>query len=222
MTPEHVEDRAALYALGALADDDRAAIDSHLRECSACARAVGAAENDVALIASMEPQQTAPPSLAGRIDRALQIQPLEARRHVRPSVWPFATAIAAGLVLGLLPSAYLWSENRTMLSAMLAQNAVMDRLAGATHRTAAFQSPQGRPDAKVMYAPDGSWYVILIRNASKTLQVAWMHDGEQTMLGSAVPHGDLAMLYLPKSHRMNQLALMDGTRIVAQAQLSYE
>ena len=109
-----------------------------------------------------------------------------------------------------------------MHSAVLAQNAVMDRLAGAAHRTAAFASPQGRPDAKVMYAPDGSWYVILIRNASKTLQVAWMHDGEQTMLGSAVPPGDLAMLYLPKSHRMNQLALMDGTRIVAQAQLTYE
>jgi hypothetical protein len=48
-----------------------------------------------------------------------------------------------------------------------------------------------------------------------------MHDGEQTMLGQAVPHGDVAMLYLPKSHRMDQLALMDGAQVVAQASLRY-
>lgn len=222
MTSEHVEDRAALYALGALAEDDRAVVDAHLRECPACARAVGAAENDVALIASMEPQQTAPASLAGRIDRMLETRPLVTRRRVRTSLWPSAAALAAALVLGLLPSAYFWSENRALRGAMLAQNEVMDRLAGTTHRTATFASPEAGPAAKVMYAPDGSWYVILIRNASKTLQVAWMHDGQQTMLGSAVPHGDLAMLYLPKSHRMDQLALMDGAHIVAQAQLTYE
>jgi hypothetical protein len=48
-----------------------------------------------------------------------------------------------------------------------------------------------------------------------------MHDGQQTMLGDTVPHGRVAMLYLPKSHRMEQLALMDGPRIVALAQLPY-
>jgi hypothetical protein len=29
------------------------------------------------------------------------------------------------------------------------------------------------------------------------------------------------MLYLPKSHRMNQLALVDGQEVVAEAQLAY-
>jgi hypothetical protein len=29
------------------------------------------------------------------------------------------------------------------------------------------------------------------------------------------------MLYLPKSHRMSQLALVEGDRVVAEAQLAY-
>ena len=76
--------------------------------------------------------------------------------------------------------------------------------------------------ALVMYAPSGAWYVIVVRNASKTLHVAWLHDGKQTMLGDAVAHEGTAMLYLPKSHRMEQLALMDGPQVVAQAALHHE
>jgi hypothetical protein len=72
-----------------------------------------------------------------------------------------------------------------------------------------------------MYALDGSWYVVVVRNPSKSLSVAWMHDGVHTMLGNAVPNGNVAMLYLPKSHRMDRLALMDGDRIVAEAALSW-
>ena len=66
-----------------------------------------------------------------------------------------------------------------------------------------------------MYAPDGSWYVVVIRNATKALDVVWMHDGERSMLGRAMPVGDVSTLYLPKSHRMDTLALMDGDRVVA-------
>jgi hypothetical protein len=61
-----------------------------------------------------------------------------------------------------------------------------------------------------------------VRGASKPLSVAWMHDGQQTMLGSAVPKGNVAMLYLPKSHRMDHLALMDGDRVVGEASLSWQ
>jgi hypothetical protein len=73
-----------------------------------------------------------------------------------------------------------------------------------------------------MYAPDGSWYVIVVREASRPLAVIWMHDGQHTMLGSAVPKGNVAMLYLPKSHRMDRLALMDGDRVIAEAALSWQ
>ena len=108
-----------------------------------------------------------------------------------------------------------------MQDAVLSESAAMDRLAATAHHTASFRSSSGALAANVMYPPDGSWYVIVVRGASHALQVAWMHDGQQTMLGDTVPHGRFAMLYLPKSHRMEQLALMDGPRIVALAQLPY-
>ena len=104
-----------------------------------------------------------------------------------------------------------------MHQAMLADADAMARVAANPHRSVAFA---GR-DARVMYAPDGSWYVVVIRGVHAPLHVMWPHDGEQTMLGTAVPHGDVALLYLPKSHRMDQLALVEGGRVVGQAQLVF-
>ncbi len=211
MSSSHIDDEAALYALGALGDEERAAIDAHARSCSTCAALLGAAEEDVALAASMEPQHEAPSLLPARITRTLD----------RNRVWqPFA-ALAAAFVIGLLPSVYLWHQNQTLHATMSAQTAAMQRVASAEHRMARFHGMNARSSASVMYAPDGSWYVVLVRDVSKSLEVAWMHDGEQTMLGTAVPHDGVAVLYLPRSHRMDQLALMDGARTVAVADLSY-
>ena len=222
MKYDHVEESAALYALGALPDDERAVIDAHLRECSACTKAVAAAEDDVAQIVSMEPQHSVPLALDARIDRLVQPRSLEAMRRSRRIAWPYAAMVAAALLVGLLPSAYFWTENRAMHGAMLAQSNAMGRLAAAPHRTAHFRPATASPSAEVMYAPDGSWYVVVVRGASKSLSVAWMHDGVHTMLGSAVPSGNVAMLYLPKSHRMDRLALLDGDRVVAEATLSWQ
>ena len=129
-------------------------------------------------------------------------------------------AIAAAFLVGLLPTSYFAVENRALHVAMTSQSEAMGRLAAA-HRSADFRPMTGGPPAQVMYAPDGSWYVVVVRDVSKSLSVAWMHDGAQTMLGHAVPHGSVAMLYLPKSHRMDRLALMDGDRVVALATLTW-
>jgi hypothetical protein len=169
----------------------------------------------------MEPQRSAPPELARRIDRLLEARQRATPRRASASMWSYA-ALAAALVIGLLPSAYLWSENRRMHDAMSEQSAAIYRLAATEHRTTGFRGGFTPMGAAVMYPPDGSWYVVVVRNAAKTLGVAWMHDGERTMLGEAVPHGNLAMLYLPKSHPMDRLALMDGDRIVAEATLSWQ
>lgn len=221
MAYEHIGDRAELYALGAVDESERATIERHLLGCLSCAELVGSAERDVALIASMESRREAPSELAGRINQMLQVNRASTFPRGDRQPWALATALAAALVLGLLPSAYLWSQNRALHGAMLAQSAAMERLAG-DHRSATFRAMYASPPAEVMYAPDGSWYFVVVRGASRPLAVAWMHDGERTMLGSAIPRGNLAMLYLPKSHRMDRLALMDGTRVIAEATLSWQ
>jgi hypothetical protein len=211
MIQPHIGDDAALYALGALDDDERAAIDAHVRSCAACAQLLGAAERDVTLAASMEAQRAQPPLLARRIARSLSPR----------SAWPFVGALAAALVVGLLPTAYFWERDRVLQATSSAETAAIDRLASVPHRMASFNGMNGNAQARVMYGADGSWYVVIAQGVRTALAVAWMHDGERTMLGMLERHGDIAMLYLPRSHRMDQLALMDGARIVAQAQLTY-
>jgi anti-sigma factor RsiW len=212
----HIGDDAALYALGALDEVSRRRVEAHAAACDDCAALLAAAEDDVAVLASAEPQHRPPAGFAA--------PPLpQPRPGQRPRPPWFATAVAAAavVVFGVAPSAYLWQQNRAMHETMLAENAAMQQLADGRFRTASFAAMNDGSDARVMYAPDGSWYVVMVRGSSKALDVAWMHDGERTMLGKAQPHGDVAMLYLPRSHRMDQLALMDGATVVAEAQLAY-
>ena len=206
---EHVGEDAALYALGILDAGARDAIDRHAEGCPPCAQALGAAEAEVAAMAAAEPVHV-PPSTVAFL-----------RPPARRPAW-LATfgALAAAVAIGLLPTAYFWGQNAAMHAAMRSDADAISRLESAPHRTTAFNGMSNGSTAYVMYPQDGSWYVILVRGASKALQVAWMHDGERTILGTAAPRGDVAMLYLPKSHPMSQLALVDGEQVVAEAQLA--
>lgn len=194
----HIGEDAALYALGMLDRDDRGAIDAHVERCDACARLLAQAFDDVAAMAQAQPQLEAPP---------------RSRRGWHPA---FA-ALAAAIVIALLPSAYFYQENQRMHQAMLADADAMARIASSPHRAVAFEGTT----ASVMYGRDGSWYCVIVRGAKQPIHVTWMHNGEQTMLGTAVPHGDVAVLYLPQSHRMDRLALVADDRMVAQARLVF-
>jgi anti-sigma factor RsiW len=213
---DHIGDDAALYALGALDEVSVRRIDAHVATCDACAAELGEAEAQVTILASAQRQYQLPKGFA-----AAAAPHIRRSRPSRPSWHAFAAAAAAVLVFGIAPSAYMWQQNRAMHDSIVAENAAMRQLAQGSFRTASFASMGDGSDARVMYAPDGSWYVVVVRGATRALQVAWMHDGQRTMLGTAQPHGDVAMLYLPKSHRMDQLALVDGPSVVAEAQLGY-
>lgn len=200
---DHIGDDAALYALGLLDEAERAAVDAHVDRCEACQRLLSQAFDDVALAVEAE----------------AQIEPAHAQKARSRDARAFAalSALAAAVVIALLPAGYLYEQNRSMHVAMLAESQAMARIASAPHRTALFAGAR----AEVMYGPDGSWYCVVIHGAKAAVDVTWMHDGEQTMLGRAVPHGDVAILYLPKSHRMDQLALVAENRMMGQARLVF-
>jgi Putative zinc-finger len=213
---DHIGEDAALYALGMLDEVSRRRVETHAASCAACAVLLSEAEDDVAVLAAAETQHAPPPGFG-----APALPQAQGKSWNRPPWLPSAVAVAAVLVFGIAPSAYMWQQNRAMHESMAAESAAMKQLADGRFRTASFAAMNDGSDARVMYSPDGSWYVVVVRGATKALQVAWMHDGERTMLGTAQPHGDVAMLYLPRSHRMDQLALVDGPTVVAEAQLAY-
>jgi anti-sigma factor RsiW len=203
---DHLGELAALYALGILEPSEQRNAEEHLTHCDACRRLLAQAEADVAAMAASQPQFEPPVAL-----RAPHTQP---RRVPRAGMW---LAAAAAVAIAVLPSGYLLVQNLAMRQTEVADAQAMARLTTGPHRTATFAGT----DAQVMYAPDGSWYCIVIRGATAPLHVMWPHDGTQTMLGTAMPHGDIALLYLPKSHRMNQLSLMKDGQVVGQAQLVF-
>lgn len=209
--PRHIDaDDAALYALNALDEPAQRAVDRHARDCAVCNRLLGKAESDVSRLAAVQPQHRPPADL---------FAPMPRRQATTRWVW--TSAVAAAVALAILPSAYFWQQNAAMRRTAQTDAAAIGRIAETSHRTAPFRGMNAGTSASVMYAPDGSWYVVLVRGATRALDVVWMHDGRATMLGAAEPHGDVAMLYLPKSHRMDRLALVDGGRVVAEAQLAY-
>ena len=195
----HIGDDAALYALGMLDDHEISVVDEHVATCEACTILLAQAHDDVAAMASAQPQHDAP---VKRVSFVTRWQPL--------------LAVAAAFVIGILPSGYFFERMNGMHQQMMTNADMMSHLAHS-HRSVAFA---GR-DAAVMYGNDGSWYCVVVRDAKQALSVAWMHDGEKTMLGTTEQIGDVAVLYLPKSHRMDQLALMNGGQVVGQASLAY-
>lgn len=215
---EHVGEFAALYALGILDESTRDAVDRHVGSCASCARLIASAQDDVATMVAAGPSHDPPVALVAPAT-ALAAPHVSVRGARAP--WTAWGALAAALLVGLLPTAYFWQQNRAMHATMASHAEAIERLASAPVRTAVFTPMGGGTTAHVMYPADGSWYVVLVRGASKALDVVWMHDGQRTMLGTTQPYGDVAMLYLPKSHRMDQLALLEGQRIVAHAQLAY-
>lgn len=203
---DHLGELAALYALGILEPDEARVAEEHLLGCDACRRLVAQAQADVTAMAAAQTQFEPPKR---------QPVPLARTRTFAPNrMW---LAAAAAFAIAILPAGYLFEENLAMHQAMQVEAQAMARVATSPHRSVAFNGA----DAHVMYGPDGSWYVIVIRGATAPLHVMWPHDGTKTMLGTAVPHGDVALLYLPKSHRMEQLTLMMDNREVGQAQLVF-
>ena len=214
--PAHLDaDDAALYALGTMDDVSRRYADRHVPACPTCSRLVGEAEGDVAVLAAAEPAYQLPPDLV-RFPRA---QP--------PARIPGIGGL--GLRGRRLPGRhassrrYPWEQNRQMQAADHRDAQMVARLGDpASFRTAEFRGLAGGANARVMYAADGSWYLVLVRGASPT-QCRSPGCTERTGPCSERPmaEGEIAMLYLPKSHRMDQLALMDSGQVVAEAQLAY-
>ncbi|HEY9180201.1 MAG TPA: zf-HC2 domain-containing protein [Candidatus Baltobacteraceae bacterium] len=219
----HIDELADLYALGSLEELERSRVEHHIAQCEACRVRLQSAEDAVAQLARAQarPQHDAPQTLKRRLDASLASPPKR-----RGLTWhPFAAAIAAAIVLALIP-AWVAVDRNAALVAMHQDELALARLADAGTQIdhAQFMSPSqpNRPmNAKVLYGPHGDWYYVVVMHPRPGMQVAYVHDGHMEMLGSVAMHGDSGTLYLPVNHKMDELALLQGSTLVADAHLAY-
>lgn len=217
---EHINDLAELYALGSLEEFEREHVYKHAAQCEPCRLRLEHAEHTVAALAQAQakPGHEAPPSLQRRLEQSLSAP----ARGVL--TWhPFAAAVAAAVILALVPT-WVAVDRNSALVAMRQDERALARLAdsGTQIDHAQFMSPSKQPmDAKVLYGPHGDWYYVVVMHPRPGMQVAYVHDGRMEMLGTVAMHGESGTLYLPVNHKMDELALLQDNTVVADAHLVY-
>ncbi len=215
---DHIDENAELYALGSLDDLERVRVERHVAQCAQCAARVHEAENAVAGLAEALPSHAAPIGLHARLQRSIGSNATR-----RAPLWrSVPAAIAAALILALIPTWVAVDRSRHAAVAMHQDERALATLANSPFRRAQFMSPQNRPmPAKVLYGMHGDWYYVVVMHPKPDMQVAYVHDGQMEMLGPVAMHGESGTLYLPVNHKMDELALLEGNKVVANAHLAY-
>jgi hypothetical protein len=214
---DHIDENAELYALGSLDDLERLGVEQHVATCAACATRLRDAENAVAALSEALPVQPAPARLDRRLRHAI------AAPARRSTLWrSVPAAIAAALALALIPAWLAVDRSRNAAVSMRQDERALAMLARAPFHRAQFMSPQNRPmNAKVLYGMRGDWYYVVVMHPKAGMHVAYMHGGKMEMLGTVAVHGESGTLYLPVNHKMEELALLEGGKVVADAHLIY-
>lgn len=216
---EHIDEFAELYALGSLDDLERARVERHAATCAPCAARLSDAEETVAEIAAGEPAFEPSARLRERLEASVALP----RRGFTMHWWQGALAVAAALVLALIPAWLAVDRSRLVSQVMRQDERALARIAAAqTFNRAVFFAHGNRPmDAKVLYGPRGDWYYVVVMHPRPDMKVAYVHDGRMEMLGTVAMHGESGTLYLPVNHKMDELALLQDGTVVAAAHLAY-
>ena len=144
MSHEQWTESAAAYALGALAEPERAAFEEHLATCATCRDDVRELQETSAMLAYAAPVAETPSALRDRVLReSRQVRPLTprtARLRVVPMVaW---LASAASLTLAVLTARDLRNERGERARLALALDSVRAELGERDSTIAAFFGPE--------------------------------------------------------------------------------
>jgi hypothetical protein len=217
---DHVDEFVELYAVGSLSEIEAARLERHAAVCAECASRLHEAEETVTTLAQAQALPLREPSaaLGARLQRSME-RPL----HRGVLSWrPFAAAVAAAIVLALIPT-FVAVDRNTALQAMRQDERALARLASAGTQIdhAQFMSGRAPMNAKVLYGPKGDWYYVVVMHPHPGMQVAYVHNGRMEMLGTVAMHGESGTLYLPVKHKMDELALVEDGNVLANAHLVY-
>jgi anti-sigma factor RsiW len=200
MRDDHVGESAELYALGLLDAAEIRAVDEHTRECEACAKRVGEAEETV-----LDLERTARPVPApASLDRRMHFT----RRGLDVRVWlAVAAALALGFsigVAGLFRPAPPAREAATV--AMVESHFNHAQFAGTG------------PPAKVIYARDRSWIYVIVA-AGERYDVYAVRGGQARLVGSTQSNGATSEAFIAQPGALDAVELRSGSTVVETARV---
>lgn len=200
---QHIGDDAELYALGALTDRERRAVDEHVRACDACASQLGEAEAAVA--AAIVPAAPGP-----SLDRRLRTA------FAAPLPWArIAPLLAACFVLGLIPFFTLLPGRRANSQHDLAIAAMVNSHFAHVPFTALAPSA---PKAKLLYGRGVSGWRFIVVQTNRAYRVRGILDGRETDFGVLQVSGESGELFVAQTHARS-FRLYDGSREVSRADI---
>ncbi len=207
MADRHVGEFAELYALGALSDAERYAVDAHVAGCAECRRRIGAAEEAVLALECGMMERATPPALDERMVFARSAPAFALGQWAR---------LAAAFVLGaiLATSAFsAWLHPRS------AENPAIVAMIDSHFNHSQFAPLfAGAPAAKVIYARDRSWLYVLVK-APRSYGVYAGTGASAKLLGESQPSGATSELFVEHAGGVETLELRDGSTPIARAQL---
>jgi len=179
---EQFADDLALYALGALAESDLAALEAHLRECTACSTELQRLRGDMALMALSASGPKPPQRSRQKLLAALANEPrtVQASRKSRPGwifiPWLAAAALALGAFVLWIQSrdlhetiARLQNESVNQQAQLQRAREVVDTLtsADAVRITVVSANAPPQPQGKAIYVRDRASLIFLASNMPK-------------------------------------------------------
>jgi anti-sigma-K factor RskA len=215
---DHIEELAELYAIGSLDRQEREQVERHVAGCARCASRLDEAERAVAEMAAGQPQYEPPSALRERLRASVAPPRARAAQH-----WGLVgLAFAAALAIAFIPTWLAVDRTRVVSQAMRQDERALAQLAKAQAFNRADFMARNKPmDAKVLYGTKGDWYYVIVMHPRPGMQVAYVHGGRMEMLGTVAMHGESGTLYLPVNHKMDELALLEDNKVVADAHLVY-
>ena len=205
----HLGDDAELYALGDLDDVSRLRAENHLRACSECARRVGEAEAAITTLAERETLPGRPAELDRRMHAAFA-------RSRSPMRW--IAAVAAALVLALLSVIY----TRLLTVHEGSERVAMQAMLHGHFLHASFTPVDpSAPEAKAIYARDGSWLYVLVAAGPEPVDVAIVSGGKQTIVASLPASTQTRAAFSARPPGLREIDLIENGRTVSRVRTDF-
>ena len=150
---EQFADDLALYALGALEGEDRAALEAHLEGCASCRRELEQLRGDAAMLALSTLGPKPPARSKARLMNAIAGEPrrkTKARANVALWWGGLGWVVAA---LAIIAGVTLWRQNAQLKTSALESVKFFER--------ERLESEKQRRVADILQAPDATGYDIL-------------------------------------------------------------